>query len=93
MQQYQFNELYNRMSKLEKCQNVTKYAEETTMELDRKMSMDAKLIGKFTTQQVASVMAHKTKQYEKYIKNLKKGGKDRVSGESAKDGTRGGGRA
>ena len=37
------------MSNIEKCQNVNKSAEETAMELDRKMSMDAKLFGKFIT--------------------------------------------
>ena len=57
------------------------------------MSMDAKLIGKFITQQVAAAMAKKTKQYEKKMKNREKGLKDRVSGESAKNGTSGGGRA
>ena len=56
------------------------------------MSMDAKLIGKFITQQVAVEMARKTKQYKKKIKKVEKGGKDRVSGESSsKNGTRGGG--
>ena len=67
--QYQFNELDDRMSKLEKGQNINKTAEETAVELDREMSMDAKLIGKFITQQVAVAMAEKTKQYEKKIKN------------------------
>ena len=65
IQQYQFNELDDRISKLEKGQNVTKTAEEIDVELDGEMSMDAKLIGKFITQQVASVMAEKNKQYEK----------------------------
>ena len=64
------------------------------MELDREMSMDADLIRKFITQQVAVAMAKKTKQYEKKIKKLKKGGRDRVSGESSsKKGMRGNGRA
>ena len=45
MLQYQFNEL-DRMPKLEKGQNVTKTAEETAMELDCEVSMDAELIGK-----------------------------------------------
>ena len=65
MQQYQFNKLDDRMSKLEKGQNITKSAEETTVELDWEMSMDANLIGKFITKQVAAGMAQKTKQYEK----------------------------
>ena len=72
IQQYQFNELDDRMSKLKKGQNVTKTAEETALELDREMSMDAELTGKFITQQVAAVMADKTKQYEKKIKNWRK---------------------
>ena len=56
--------------------------------------MDAKLIGKFVTQQVAVVMAEKTKEYENKINKLDKGGRYRVSGEStAKNGMRGGGRA
>ena len=54
--------------------------------------MDAKLIGKFITQQVAVAMAKKTKQYEKKIKKLEKGRRDRVSGESTtENGMRGGG--
>ena len=58
------------------------------------MSMDAKLIGKFITQKVAVAMAENTQQYEKKIKKLEKGRRDRVSGESSlKNGTRGGGRA
>ena len=40
------------------------------MEINGEMSMDAKLIGKFITQQVAVAMAKKTKHYEKKIKNL-----------------------
>ena len=67
MQQYQFNELDNRISKLEKGQNVTKSAEETAVELDGEMSMDAKLIRKFITQQVSAAMSKKTKQHEKNI--------------------------
>ena len=55
--------------------------------------MDAKLIRKFITQQVAAAMSEKTKYYEKKIKNLDKGGKYEVSGEPAKNGTRSGGRA
>ena len=54
------------------------------MELDSGMSMEAKLIRKLITQQVAAVMDEKTKQYEKKIKKLEKVGKDGVSGESAK---------
>ena len=50
--------------------------------------MNAKLIGKFITQQVAVMMADKTNQYEKKIKKLEKGRRDRVSGESSpKNGT------
>ena len=71
MLQYQFNELDDRISKIEKGQNITKTAEETAVELDRKMSMDVELIGKFITQQVAVAMADKTKQYEKKIKTRK----------------------
>ena len=55
--------------------------------------MDAKLIRQFITQQVAAAMSEKTKQYEKKIKNLDKGGKYGVSGEPAKNGMRGSGRA
>ena len=53
------------MSKLEKGQNITKCAEEKGVELDGEMSMNAKLIGKFITQQVVAAMDEKTKQYEK----------------------------
>ena len=46
------------------------------MELDGEMSMDAELIGKFITQQVAVAMAEKSREYEKKIKkNLRKAGK------------------
>ena len=62
------------MSKLEKGQNVTKSAEESAVELDGKMSMDAKLIGKLITQQVSATMAKKTKQYENKNRKLEKGG-------------------
>ena len=80
------------MSKLEKVQNITNTVEETAVELDGEMSMDAKLIDKFITQQFAFTMAEKTKQYEKKIKKLEKVGRDRVLGESTtKNGTRGGG--
>ena len=82
------------MSKFEKGQTITNTAEETAVELDGEMSMETSLIGKFITQQVAVAMAKKTKQYEKKIKKLVKGRRDRVSGESTtKNGTRGGGRA
>ena len=67
--QYKFNELDHRMSKLEKVQNITKTAEETAVELDGEMYMDAKLIGKFITQKVAVAMAKKSKEYENKIKN------------------------
>ena len=63
MLQYQFNELDYRMSKLEKGQNITKTVEETAVELDREMSMNAKLISKFINQQVAAAIAENTKQY------------------------------
>ena len=56
------------MSKLEKRQTITKTAEETAVELDGEMSMDAKLIGKFITQQISVAMAEKSKEYEKKIK-------------------------
>ena len=92
--QYQFNKLDDRISKLEKGQNITKTTEETAVELYGEMSMDTELIGKFITQQVAVALAEKAKQYEKKIKKFEKGGGDRVSGESTtKNGTRGGGRA
>ena len=67
--QYKFNELDDRMSKIEKGQTITKTAEETSVGLDRKMSMNAKLIGKFITQKVAVAMAKKSKEYENKIKN------------------------
>ena len=57
MLQYQFNELDDIMSKLEKGQNITKTVEETDVEIDGEISMDADLISKFITQQVAVVMA------------------------------------
>ena len=57
------------------------------------MSIDAELIFKFITQQVIAAMSKKEKKYEKKIKKLEKGGKYGVSGESEKNGTRGGGRA
>ena len=77
------------MSKLEKGQNVTKSAEESAVELDGKMSMDAKLIGKLITQQVAATMVEKTKQYENKNRKLEKGGTYWVSGESKKKTVRG----
>ena len=55
------------MSKLEKGQNTTKTAEETAVDLDGERSIDTELIRKFITQQVAVVMAEKTKKYEKKI--------------------------
>ena len=92
--QYQFNELDNRMSKLEKGQTVTMTAGETAVELDREMSMDAELTGKFITQKVTVAMDEKSREYEKKIKHLEKSGKEIVKGESTrKNGTRGGGRA
>ena len=42
--------------------------------------MDAELIGKFITQQVAVTMAEKTKQYEKKIKKSEKGGREKSVG-------------
>ena len=42
------------------------------MALDGEMSMDAELIGKFITQQVAVAMDEKSSEYEKKIKNLRK---------------------
>ena len=80
------------MSKLKKGENITKTVEETSVELNGGISMDAELIGKFITQQVAVAMDDKTKQYEKKIKKLEKGGRNRVLGDSTtKNGTRGGG--
>ena len=91
--QYQFNDLDNRTSKLEKGQTVTKTAEETAVALDREMSMDAELIGKFITQQAAVAMAEKSREYEKKIKNLRKVEKTmRRESQHKKNGTRGGGR-
>ena len=60
------------MSKLEKGQNINKTAEETAVELDGEMSMDAKLIGKFITKQVAFAMAKKTKSTKRISRNLRK---------------------
>ena len=71
------------MSKLEKGQTITKTSEETAVELDGEIRMDAKLIGKFITQQVAVTMAEKSKEYEKKIKKLEKGRKDKVPGKSS----------
>ena len=61
IQQFQFNELDDHMSKLEKGQKVSKSTEKTAVDLDSKVSMDAKLIGKFIKQQVAAAMDKKTK--------------------------------
>ena len=47
------------MSKLEKGKNVNKSTEETAVELDGEMSMDAELIRNFITQQVAVSMDKK----------------------------------
>ena len=44
IQQYQFNKLDDRISKLEKGQNENKSAEETSVELDSEMSMGIRLI-------------------------------------------------
>ena len=55
------------MSNLEKGQNVKNSEEETSVELDSEISMDAKLIGKFITQQIAAAMVKKTRQYERKI--------------------------
>ena len=60
------------MSKLKKGQTITKTTEETAVELDGEMSMDAELIGKFITKQVAVTMADKSKEYEKKEINLRK---------------------
>ena len=57
--QYQFNELDDIISKLEKVRNITKTVEETDVEFDGEISMDAKLIGKFVTQQVAVTKTEK----------------------------------
>ena len=63
------------MPKLKKGQNVNKSAEEKSLDLDRKMSMSAELIGKYITQQVTAAMAKKTKQYENKLKNCRKVGR------------------
>ena len=55
------------MSNLKKGQNVKNSTEETAVELDGEISMDAELIGKFITKNVAAAMAKKTTQYEKKI--------------------------
>ena len=60
IQQYQFNELDDRMSKLDIGPNVNNSAEDIAMELNDEISMDANIIGKLITQQVAAAMA-KTK--------------------------------
>ena len=92
--QFQINDLDGRMSKLEKGTTITKTQEDRAVEVYGEMSMGAELIGRFITQQVAVAMAEKSKEYEKKIKKLKKGGRDRVPGESSrKNGMRGGGRA
>ena len=63
--QYQFNELDDRMSKLEKEKTITKTVEETAVELDREMYMDAKLISKFVTQQVVVAIDKKSKDMKR----------------------------
>ena len=75
-----------------KVKNDNKYAKKTAVELDGKISMNAELSGKFITQQVAAVMADKTKQYENKIKTGKRW-KVRALGELAKNGKRVGGDA
>ena len=60
IQLYHFNDLDNRISKLKKGQNLNKPAEETDVELDGEISMDAEIIGKFITQQVADAINKKT---------------------------------
>ena len=78
------------MSKLEKGQTITKTTEETAVELERDMSMDAKLIGKFITQQVAVAMVEKSREYENKNKNLIKAEKiESQESRHKKDGTRG----
>ena len=80
------------MSKLKKGQNITKTAEETAVDIDWEICMDAELIGKFITQKIAVAMAENTKQYENKINCFEKGGGERVSGESTtKNSMRGGG--
>ena len=67
IQQYQFKEFDDRMSKFEKGQNLKKYAEKRAVELDGEISMDAKLIVNFIKQKLAAGMAKKTIHYEKKI--------------------------
>ena len=50
------------------------------MALDGEMSMDAELIGKLITQQVAVTMPKKSREYKNKIKKLEKGGKEKGSG-------------
>ena len=50
IQKYQLNKLEDRMYKLERGQNVKNLAEETSVELESGISMDAELIGEFITQ-------------------------------------------
>ena len=63
-QQYQFNDLENRIPKLDKGKQVNKSMEEKALELNRDIYVDAKLIGKFITQQVAAAMAKKKNVYK-----------------------------
>ena len=74
------------MSNLKKGQNMNKSAD---VELDSEISLDAELIGKLITQQVAAAMAKKTNQYESKINKLRK--VERIGcWESPKNWTRGG---
>ena len=75
IRQFQFNELDDHMSKLKKVQNVNKSAEETSEELYGKISMDAELNGKYTTQQVAAAMAEKKNSTKRNFKNWRKVGR------------------
>ena len=58
------------MTNLKKGQNVNKFAEETAVGLDSEMSLDAKLIGKFITQQIIAAMDEKNSI--KKLKNWRK---------------------
>ena len=93
IRQFQFDKLNDRMSKLKKCQNVNKSAEETAVKLDGKMPMDAKLIGKFITQQVAVAMDEKKNSMKRKLKNWRKVGRMDYWECREKKGTRGGGSA
>ena len=69
---YQINELDDRISKIEKGQNITKTVEETALELDGEMSMDANLIGKFITQKVVVEITNNTNNKKRRSRNLGK---------------------